>query len=210
MKLKISERRKKENNREYAYRVLRDNIMTMQLLPGETLNEAELAEIFHVSRTPVHEAVIMLKEGYFMRSVLEPEILMTLAGSLSQDYVEKIKENLDLQKKVLEEKNEDSIDAFFKLDNKFHQLIYQAGNKSNVWRAVRRVSSHYDRVRYLDAIMSKTDLEAIQKEHEKIFHQLLIGYTEDFDLKKFYDRHLGIYRKNFQNILEHYPEYFGI
>ena len=58
--------------------------------------------------------------------------------------------------------------------------------------------------------MSKTDLEAIQKEHEKIFHQLLIGYTEDFDLKKFYDRHLGIYRKNFQNILEHYPEYFGI
>ena len=193
MKLKISERRKKENNREYAYRVLRDNIMTMQLLPGETLNEAELAEIFHVSRTPVHEAVIMLKEemlvevypqsgskvsyinintlkeGYFMRSVLEPEILMTLAGSLSQDYVEKIKENLDLQKKVLEEKNEDSIDAFFKLDNKFHQLIYQAGNKSNVWRAVRRVSSHYDRVRYLDAIMSKTDLEAIQKEHEKIY-----------------------------------------
>lgn len=68
----------------------------------------------------------------------------------------------------------------------------------------------YDRVRYLDAIMSKTDLEAIQKEHEKIFHQLLIGYTEDFDLKKFYDRHLGVYRKNFQNILEHYPEYFGI
>ena len=160
MKLRISERRKKENNREYAYRVLRDNIMTMQLLPGETLNEAELAEIFHVSRTPVHEAVIMLKEemlvevypqsgskvsyinintlkeGYFMRSVLEPEILATLAGSLSQDYVEKIKENLDLQKKVLEEKNEDSIDAFFKLDNKFHQLIYQAGNKINVWRAV--------------------------------------------------------------------------
>ena len=40
MKLRISERRKKENNREYAYRVLRDNIMTMQLLPGETLNEA--------------------------------------------------------------------------------------------------------------------------------------------------------------------------
>lgn len=234
MKLNISERRKKENNREYAYRVLRDNIMTMQLLPGETLNEAELAEIFHVSRTPVHEAVIMLKEemlvevypqsgskisyinintlkeGYFMRSVIEPEILTSLAGSLSQDYVEKMKENLNLQKNVLKEKNEDSIDAFFKLDNKFHQLIYKAGNKNDVWRAVRRVSSHYDRVRYLDAIMSKTDLVAIEKEHEKIFHMLLIGYTKDFDVKEFYDRHLGTYRKNFQNILEQYPEYFGI
>ena len=196
MKLKISERRKKENNREYAYRVLRDNIMTMQLLPGETLNEAELAEIFHVSRTPVHEAVIMLKEEMLV------EVYPQSGSKVSYININTLK--------VLEEKNEDSIDAFFKLDNKFHQLIYQAGNKSNVWRAVRRVSSHYDRVRYLDAIMSKTDLEAIQKEHEKIFHQLLIGYTEDFDLKKFYDRHLGIYRKNFQNILEHYPEYFGI
>lgn len=39
MSIKISEKREKENNREYAYRLLRSNIMTLQLMPGTTLNE---------------------------------------------------------------------------------------------------------------------------------------------------------------------------
>ena len=45
MSIKISEKREKENNREYAYRLLRSNIMTLQLMPGTTLNEGELTEL---------------------------------------------------------------------------------------------------------------------------------------------------------------------
>lgn len=66
MPIILSKRIEKENNREYAYRVLRDNIMTLQLLPGTTINEGELAELFHTSRTPIHEAVLMLKEEYLV------------------------------------------------------------------------------------------------------------------------------------------------
>lgn len=62
MTIKISEKREKENNREYAYRLLRSNIMTLQLMPGATLNEGELTELLGISRTPIHEAIIMLKE----------------------------------------------------------------------------------------------------------------------------------------------------
>ena len=100
MPIILSKRIEKENNREYAYRVLRDNIMTLQLLPGTTINEGELAELFHTSRTPIHEAVLMLKEeylvdvypqsgskisriqldilkeGYFLRSLIEREIFL--------------------------------------------------------------------------------------------------------------------------------------
>ena len=36
MTIKISEKRENENNREYAYRLLRSNIMTLQLMPGAT------------------------------------------------------------------------------------------------------------------------------------------------------------------------------
>ena len=56
--------------------------------------------------------------------------------------------------------------------------------------------------------MNKTDLAMIHQEHRDIFHILLLGLSVDFDLKKFYDRHLGTYRKHFQEILEKYPEYF--
>ena len=57
-------------------------------------------------------------------------------------------------------------------------------------------------------LMNKTDLAMIHQEHRDIFHILLLGLSVDFDLKKFYDRHLGTYRKHFQEILEKYPEYF--
>ncbi|MCB5714269.1 GntR family transcriptional regulator [Lactonifactor longoviformis] len=230
MPIKIVEKREKENNREYAYRLLRHNIMTLQLLPGTTLNEGELTDLLSISRTPIHEAILMLKEetlvdvypqsgsrvslihidilkeGYFLRSVIEPEIIRQLAGNVPGEKMECLKQNLDRQKEALHA--EDKIDSFFKLDDKFHHLIYSAAGKDITWYAVKKVSSHYDRVRYLDAIVNQTDLEGILMEHKDIAHILLLGMTADFDLKHFYDRHLGTYRKHFQGILEEYPGYF--
>lgn len=232
MPIKILDKREKENNREYAYRLLRHNIMTLQLLPGATLNEGELTELLNVSRTPIHEAIIMLKEeslvdvypqsgsrvslihidilkeGYFLRSVIEPEIIQQIAGNVPGKQMEGLEENLKQQKAVLQ--SEDKIDAFFKLDDRFHHLIYSAAGKDKTWYAVKKVSSHYDRVRYLDAIMNQTDLESILKEHKEIAHILLLGMTGDFDLKYFYNRHLGTYRRHFQGILEKYPGYFNM
>lgn len=233
MEIKISDKRESENNREYVYRVLRDNIMTLKLLSGTTINEGELAESFHMSRTPVHEAVLMLKEeflvdvypqsgskisyiqidtmkeGHFLRSVIEPEIIRGLAGNLSLEAMAGLRENLEKQKLALE-KVEERIDGFFKLDDSFHQLIYQLAGKTKTWFAVKRVSTHYDRVRYVDAIMNHTELGNIYKEHKKIFDILLLGMTPDFQLKTFYDSHLGTYRKGFQELLEKYPEYFNL
>ncbi len=57
--------------------------------------------------------------------------------------------------------------------------------KQKTWYAMKKVSSHYDRVRYLDAIMNKTDLTAIHQEHRDIYHMLLLGLSVDFDLKIF-------------------------
>lgn len=231
MNLHITEKKPQENNRQYAYRILRRSIMSLQLLPGEILNEGELSELFHVSRTPIHEAVIMLKEetlvdvypqsgsrishininalkeGYFLRSVVEPEIIRRLAGAMPRSYTERLKENLTLQKDALEDA--DKIDSFFRLDDAFHKIIYEAGEKILVWNAVKRVNSHYDRVRYLDAIMNQTDLDSIISDHKKIYHILLIGYLPEFSLGEFYEAHLGIYKKHFQDILESHPEYFS-
>lgn len=233
MGIKISDKREGENNREYVYRVLRDNIMTLKLLPGTVINEGELAETFHMSRTPVHEAVLMLKEeflvdvypqsgsrisyiqidtmkeGNFLRSVIEPEIIRGLAGNLSLEDMVGLKKNLEEQKKILE-RAEERIDGFFKLDDSFHRMIYQMAGKSKTWFAVKRVSTHYDRVRYVDAIMNHTELGNIYNEHKTIFEILLLGTTPDFQLKMFYDKHLGTYRKGFQELLEKYPEYFNL
>ena len=109
--LLISPRLEGENNREYAYRVLRQNIITLQFAPGQTLSEAELSEKLEMSRTPVHEAVMMLKnewlvdvqaqrgssvsmirvdylrEGFNMRLMLEASIMQQLAGRLTMQQL---------------------------------------------------------------------------------------------------------------------------
>ena len=99
MNLLIPPPHRGENNRAYACRVLRMNIMTLRLQPGEPLNEGELAALLQLSRTPVHEAITTLhtdwlvevfpqrgtrvsridpalvKEGYSTRLMLESALL---------------------------------------------------------------------------------------------------------------------------------------
>ena len=67
--LLMDPRQPDENNRAYAYRILRKNIMNSQLQPGCQLSEAELSEHLVMSRTPIHEALMMLK-GEWLVDVL--------------------------------------------------------------------------------------------------------------------------------------------
>ena len=57
----LYEKKEKENSKDYAYRVLKDNIMTLNLKPGELLSEAELSEKLGISRTPIREVLMRLK-----------------------------------------------------------------------------------------------------------------------------------------------------
>ena len=230
MILKLQKKREKETNREYAYRVLRSNIMTLHLPPGTILNESELADILDISRTPVHEAIIklkseylvevypqsaskvslidleILKEGMFLRSIVEPAILRSIAGQINSDGLKPLKQNLEAQKLALE--LEDPIDTFFKLDDEFHHIMYNIANKPKTWHSIKGVSSHYDRVRYMDAILSTTDLTDLYNQHKNIYHLILMGLTHDYDLDKFYNKHLETFYKNFENVMEQYSHYF--
>ena len=53
---------KGENNKQFTYRVLKENIMNLSLKPGEEISEIEIGEALNVSRTPVREAIVKLKE----------------------------------------------------------------------------------------------------------------------------------------------------
>ena len=94
----LFKRHERESAKEYAYRVLKDNIMSLELKPGEVLSEMELAEKLNLSRTPIREVIMRLKgehlidvkpqsgtsvslidmdlieEAVFMRFVIEEEV----------------------------------------------------------------------------------------------------------------------------------------
>ncbi|MEF9990835.1 MAG: GntR family transcriptional regulator [Romboutsia sp.] len=62
----LYEKREKENSKDYAYRVLKDNIMVLNLKPGELLSEAELSEKLGISRTPIREVLMRLKNEHLI------------------------------------------------------------------------------------------------------------------------------------------------
>ena len=45
--------------RETAYQTIRSRIITMELKPGDPLNDRELAEELGISRTPMREALLI-------------------------------------------------------------------------------------------------------------------------------------------------------
>ncbi len=104
--------------RETAYQTIRSRIITMELKPGDPLNDRELAEELGISRTPMREALIMLNIAHmvdikpqsgthvapidlklmemeqFARFTLEKEILNRLRGRVTPRAGEEYRSSL--------------------------------------------------------------------------------------------------------------------
>jgi DNA-binding GntR family transcriptional regulator len=217
-----------ESNSQYAYRALRGSIMNYALHPGVALNEAAISEALGVSRTPVREAFIKLKEerlidifphklsrvslidlalveeGYFIRSALEPAVLLTLCGRLPEEYIGRLGENLAFQKSVAYATKD--VNRFWLLDNEFHSLLYQAANRFTVWRMLTTMSAHYERVRYFDSLFGGDRLASLHDDHDRIFSAILKG--DQKNLAAISKGHISGHWDILPRVMEKYPEYF--
>ena len=170
----LYEKLEKETCKEYVYRVLKDNIMSLELSPGEILSESDLSKKLNVSRTPIREVLIKLKaeklievkpqagtyvsqidwnlieEAIFIRYNLEKEALKEACENFSEDTFIEMEKCLFAQKLVAQKGN--NLLEFHNLDKEFHKLIFIGINKSNVWESICNISTHYNRMRLLAEI----------------------------------------------------------
>jgi DNA-binding GntR family transcriptional regulator len=161
----------KENGKDYVYRVLKDNIMCLELKPGELLSESDLAKKLNVSRTPIREVLIKLKaeklievkpqagtyvslidwnlieEAIFIRYNLEKEALKEACENFSDDILMEMEKCLFAQKLIAQKG--DNLLEFHNLDKEYHRLLFVGINKSNVWESICNISTHYNRMRLL-------------------------------------------------------------
>lgn len=63
---KILSRQASEDARQYVYRVIKYCILEMLLIPGQKLNEADMAQTLSVSRTPVHDTILRLSREHLV------------------------------------------------------------------------------------------------------------------------------------------------
>ena len=223
--MKVLERLPRENGRDYALRVIKENIIHLDLEPGSQVSENELSAELGLSRTPVREALIelskvkiidiqpqkrsvvrlidydLVEESRFMRNVLECAVVELVCGMARPDDVERLRENVRLQKFYLDSFYPENLMA---LDNEFHQTLFEIARKAQVFSLMQNISIHFDRVRSI-ALSTVKDLKIVQ-DHEDITNAISRG--DPAAARELMELHLSRYKIDAKAIRETYPQYF--
>jgi GntR family transcriptional regulator, rspAB operon transcriptional repressor len=225
-------RRPDENEKEYAYRVLKSSIMSLELKPGETLSETELAKKMNSSRTPIREALSKLKEEYlievkpqigtyvslidmnlvkqalFMRHCIEKEVLKLACSDFPEKSLIRLEQNIVSQKYFTGKQGSEL--EFHELDEEFHRLIFAGLGFEEVWKSIQKLSTHYNRLRVLSEM--KFSNRELYEEHEQIFN--LIRNKDCRGIEEMVTGHIKTpsekYWEKLANDEQGYKEYFNI
>jgi DNA-binding GntR family transcriptional regulator len=223
--MKFTNRLQQETARDYAFRVLRDNIVSLELKPGTLISENEMAMELGLSRTPVREAIIdlakvsiietipqrgsyvalidtkMVEESRFLRKVLDEAVIEVACDIADEDSIEALEENVHLQEFYLEKSDTNRI---FELDNAFHKLIYSAAQKDIIYDIRSTMMLHFDRVRTL-SVEAVKDMKIVGD------HRGMLEAIKNHDNEAavaLVEKHLGRYRVDETKIREEFPAYF--
>lgn len=185
------------------YKRLRDEIIKLNLPPGQMVYETELAASFGVSRTPVREAFKLLaseefveilpqrgvriahiskkkvEESWFLREALEISAFKQVAGNWNSDHI-RCMELRNQVFRILDEQrdaaNRQDYNDFFNLDEQYHLTILRRVDNNTLLSFMNQVLGHVNRMRFLEFSQTKeTEINRIIAEHEAIFQHIMSG-----------------------------------
>lgn len=221
----IMDRAVKETAREYALRVIKHNIISLELEPGTMVSENELAAEMGISRTPVREALIELSklrvveiypqkgsfisqidsdlvdEARYIRLVLESSIAQLACDVAKPEDIFALEENIRCQEFYLDYPEKDKQ---LELDNQFHELIFTICNKDYTYKLLEGMMTHFDRARSLSLYVIKDSI--IISDHKLLVEAIK---TKDKELAKdIIIKHLSRSKVNETELKSKYPNYF--
>lgn len=170
-----------------VFRILRQAIIRMVLVPGARLTEQELADALSVSRQPVREALLRLREAklvrvvprgsfvarisipdvetaQFVREAIETAIVRRAGAGLALHETELLRDILRRQDLA---RVAGDAGAFFTLDEEFHRTLAATAGCAPAWATIELVKAHMDRVRYL-SLPTATPIERLIAQHRAI------------------------------------------
>lgn len=181
---------KKDNpfitNGEIAYQVVREDILTGKIKPGQQVTQEDIALLIGMSRSPIREAFIRLeKEGYLVRSgrgyrvyTIEPKDFLSLmefrmclegfgaklaAQRILDDDISKLSQVLDHYKMALKKQDYNQI---IECDSLFHSKIILASNNDYLIKAYRNYDTKIKF--YMTLVVRLEHSNSIISRHERI------------------------------------------
>jgi len=175
-----------------VYRRLREAIVSLQLLPGNSLSEAEVARQMGTSRQPVREAFIKLQEiglveilpqrgtfvvkisardvenARFIREAVEVAIARKACALAGDSDIKRLERLIEDQTRAAQA---DDQTWFLSLDDAFHQAIAQSADCLYGWRIIEDLKAQMDRVRFL-SLPAATPIDKLIDQHRGIFEAI--------------------------------------
>jgi DNA-binding GntR family transcriptional regulator len=226
MSLRAIERLPGGATRDGVYLVLREAIVSAALEPGRRVSENALAGELGVSRTPVREAIAMLRDerlvaivpqlgtfvtrvspaavadAAFVREALECAAVRLAAEQASDGAIAGLRANLIAQQDAL---RAGDAEAFDRLDEELHQALCDAGGRAIAWQLARRANGHLDRVRRL-SLPEPGYLGEMVRDHSAVVDAVA---AHDADAAEAALRHhLGMVLSLLPALRERHPEHF--
>lgn len=222
----IKERCDHESGRDYALRVIKDNIISLDLEPKSRVSDKELASALGLSRTPVREALLelakvdiiqmfpqrasiiapidydVMEEAYSMREILECAVVERCCQLDTIDALNDLEENIKLQQFYLENR---SAEKLMELDNAFHRMLFTAVKMPHVHSIMGRFTIHFDRVRSL-SYQTVKEIKTVEA-HREILTSII---AHDSNLAvALMRKHLRNYTVEKEELMKKYPQYFN-
>jgi DNA-binding GntR family transcriptional regulator len=172
---------------ERVYDAIKSMTINFQLMPGERLNEVEIAGALGVSRTPLREALNRLNtegflsfragRGFFCRELAPKEIfdlyeirkMIEVAGvrlSAERASDDKIDELMAFLRKTGSNPSRFTTDELVDMDEHFHETLAAMSGNAEILRILRNVNARIRFVRWVD--MDSGVRKKTQTEHRKV------------------------------------------
>lgn len=218
-----------KNRGDMVFEILKQEILDLELKPGQAISENEVCERFGVSRTPVRDALRRLQEQDFvntvpysgtyvtllnlnnikqmiyMRVAVETMVMRDFMEMATPLIMEEVRYIIRKQKALILEKDFEP-EQFYRMDAQMHAIWYEATDKMKLWEIIQAQQLHYTRFRMLDFV-TETDFTRIIKEHTELFELLqkkdLIGLEESLKNHLYYSM-----KRMKQQIEVDYRDYF--
>ncbi len=223
--MRLLPRLPRETGRDYALRVIKDNIIRLELAPGCPVSENELAAELGLSRTPVREALMelaragvveiapqkrstvspiderMVEEARFTRDVLECAVVKLVCTMARDSDLEALRQNVELQEFY---RTNDDLLKIMELDNQLHERFFRIAEKPQLHRLLQSITIHFDRLRTV-ALHGIRDLEIVA-DHRQIVDAICRRDPEAASAAM--SAHLERCAVDSRKIREQYPQYF--
>jgi DNA-binding GntR family transcriptional regulator len=189
---------KRRTSADIVFEHIYDQIISLGLMPGEKISEADVAERFGISRQPVRDAFNRLDNlqliqiqpqratqvrkfsmpgiaaARFIRLALEVEILRTAARDWDERLAPAFEENLDAQAQAVAALDRT---GFHALDEAFHRRVAHAAKAEFAFDLVLEKKAQVDRICVL-SLKDARGMKDLVEDHRAIFEAMRAGDAE--------------------------------